>query len=207
MKDFSFCDSEHFEIWKVSHRITNVQSKVSCIYKTMILPIIPSSLLFRIFHELSLPHALLQFPIIFHVLQCVVEAVWSRGWRGIVFVGVEVTVQSKERVSIKGCCASLRDSDSHIPRCRVSALYSRPPILSVSSFPNSAMLSVLLARHFNLFSLSLLFFHGHFQRSDWFRRAKNLHGLFGTLYRRFALVVRVIIMVHWRFKKRDKRNV
>lgn len=29
---------------------------------------------------------------------------------------------------IKGCCASLRDSDSHIPRCRVSALYSRPPI-------------------------------------------------------------------------------
>lgn len=137
------------------------------------------------------------------------DVVWSRGWCGIVFVGVEVTVQSKERISIKGCCASLRDSGSHIPRCRVSALYSRPPISPSPPSPTAPRCQSFSARRFNLFSLPLLFFHGHFQRSDWFHKAKNLHGLFGTLYRRFsALVVRVIITVHWRFKKRDKtRNV
>lgn len=69
---------------------------------------------------------------------------------------VEVTVQSKEQISIKGCCASLRDSDSHIPRCRVSTLYSCPPI-SLSPSPTAPccqyfLLAVLIFLVFLFFS-------------------------------------------------------
>lgn len=173
-----------------------------------------SSSLFRIFHELFLLRALLQFSLFSTFSRLNVSQETSSDltdWCGIVFVGVEVTVQSKERISIKGCCASLRDSDSHIPCCRVSVLYSRPPISPPSPFPTTPCCQS--------FSLAVLIFLAFlfFSFMDIFDAATDFVGqkiyviyliyyyISIIIYRRFStLVVRAIITVHWSFKKRDK---
>lgn len=90
---------------------------------------------------------------------------------------------------IKGCCASLRDSDSHIPRCRVSALYSRPPISPSPPSPTTSCcqsfsLVVLIFLAFRFFSSTTF---PTFTTTDF--AGKHLHGLFGTIYQRFVLEV------------------
>lgn len=97
-------------------------------------------------------HSLLFFIFSWYVVNCRN----CRGWCEIVLVSIETTAQSKERISIKDCCASLRDADSNIPHCRVSAFYSRPISLS---FFFSIVHSICSSRayRFNLFWFPLFF--------------------------------------------------
>lgn len=81
------------------------------------------------------------------------------------------------------------------PRCETPTLIFRAVAfqhfilvlynLAISSSPNSTMLSVLLARCFNLFSLPFLFFYGYFQHSDWFHGAPD--------FKKFTLFIWYII--------------